>query len=31
RRDAEGIEQHVSLETLYAFFAFTQQHGKSAE
>ncbi len=31
RRDAEGMEHHVSQETLDAFLAFTQQHGTSAE
>ncbi|EBX1578413.1 transcriptional regulator MntR, partial [Salmonella enterica subsp. enterica serovar Oranienburg] len=27
----EGMEHHVSQETLDAFLAFTQQHGTSAE
>ncbi|EEJ7903519.1 manganese-binding transcriptional regulator MntR [Salmonella enterica] len=31
RRDAEGMEHHVSQETLDAFLAFTQQHGTPAE
>lgn len=31
RRDAEGMEHHVSQETLEAFLAFTQQHGTPAE
>lgn len=31
RRDAEGMEHHVSQETLDAFLAFTQQHGTSVE
>ena len=31
RRDAEGIEHHVSEETLDMFRQFTQQHGQSAE
>jgi DtxR family manganese transport transcriptional regulator len=28
RRDAEGIEHHVSAETLNAFRAFAQLHAK---
>ncbi|TGC64119.1 transcriptional regulator MntR [Salmonella enterica subsp. enterica serovar Infantis] len=31
RRDAEGMEHHVSQESLDGFLAFTQQHGTSAE
>ncbi|HBU8849682.1 manganese-binding transcriptional regulator MntR [Citrobacter sp. Cs237] len=31
RRDAEGMEHHVSQETLDAFRAFTQQHGTASE
>lgn len=31
RRDAEGMEHHVSQETLEAFRLFTQQHGNSIE
>ncbi|HFW4795195.1 TPA: manganese-binding transcriptional regulator MntR [Salmonella enterica subsp. diarizonae serovar 60-67:z35:-] len=31
RRDAEGMEHHVSQETLDAFLAFTQQHGMPVE
>ncbi|GAB5072682.1 manganese-binding transcriptional regulator MntR [Citrobacter sedlakii] len=31
RRDAEGMEHHVSQETLDAFRAFTQQYGTASE
>lgn len=31
RRDAEGMEHHVSQETLDAFRLFTEQHGTSVE
>jgi DtxR family transcriptional regulator, manganese transport regulator len=31
RRDAEGIEHHVSEETLEKFHQFSQQHGTPAE
>ena len=31
RRDAEGMELHVSQETLDAFRLFTEQHGTSVE
>ncbi|MDU2938486.1 MAG: manganese-binding transcriptional regulator MntR [Enterobacteriaceae bacterium] len=31
RRDAEGIEHHVSEETLEKFHQFSQQHGMPAE
>lgn len=31
RRDAEGMEHHVSQETLDAFRLFTEQHGTSSE
>lgn len=31
RRDAEGMEHHVSQETLEAFRHFTQQHGTPIE
>lgn len=31
RRDAEGMEHHVSQETLDAFRVFTQQHGTASE
>lgn len=31
RRDAEGMEHHVSQETLDTFLAFTQQHGTPVE
>ncbi|KNC08846.1 manganese transport regulator MntR [Klebsiella sp. RIT-PI-d] len=31
RRDAEGIEHHVSEETLEMFRQFSQKHGTSAE
>lgn len=31
RRDAEGMEHHVSQETLDAFRMFTRQHGTASE
>ncbi|AXF60011.1 transcriptional regulator MntR [Leclercia sp. W6] len=31
RRDAEGMEHHVSEETLQQFLAFTLKHGSAAE
>lgn len=31
RRDAEGMEHHVSKETLEAFSRFTQQQGSGSE
>lgn len=31
RRDAEGMEHHVSEETLEAFSRFTQQQGTGSE
>ncbi|MDE8740166.1 iron dependent repressor, metal binding and dimerization domain protein, partial [Escherichia coli] len=31
RRDAEGMEHHVSKETLEAFSRFTQQQGTGSE
>jgi len=31
RRDAEGMEHHVSEETLQQFQAFTLKYGSSAE